>query len=133
MIRVTTIALLLCLSSGPAYSEEPVSTADPRLAELVERLDLSAAQREQFEPIMHTSIEQRRAILARYGINLDDPGPSSQRPSFRQARAMRSEMQGVQKELMGNLEGVLTEAQLKTLAQIQEEQRAAMRQRMMGG
>lgn len=133
MKRFVISLLILMLGSVPLLAEEVGSPADARIDALATRLALSDAQREEFEPIMRDSMAKRGAILAKYGIDPEDRAKPVQRPNFRQARAMRSEMQGVQKDLFSSLEGVLTQAQLDQLARLQEEQRAAMRQRMLGG
>lgn len=128
----TTALMLLALLGQPATADShPGAEAAERLAQAQVRLNLSDEQREQIAPIMQESMEKRRDILSNYGIDLDNPEASS-RPGFRQARAMRSELQVVQADTIARLGGILSDEQLDEFKQMQEEQRAEMRARMRG-
>ena len=129
---ITTLMFLALFSQSINADAHPNLEAEQRLAQAQARLNLSDAQKEQMAPVMQQSMQQRKTILANYGIDLDNPEGSS-RPGFRQARAMRSELQVAQADTISKLEGILTDEQLDEFKQMQEEQRAEMRERIRSG
>ena len=128
---IATVTLLALFGQSAKADSQPSPEAEQRLAQVQTRLNLSDEQREQMAPVVQESMQRRRTILANYGIDLDNPAASN-RPGFRQARAMRSEMQVVQADTLNRLEGILTDEQLDEFKLMQEEQRAQMRERIRG-
>ena len=107
--------------------------AAQRMEETKQRLALTDEQVEQVKPVMESAAQQQKEILAKYGVNLDDPNGQRPRLGMMQARQMRSEIQKVNKDMLAQLDGVLTEEQLKELKKIQDERRAEMKQRIRAG
>lgn len=133
MNRLALAIFLIVFNAAPALADAPVNpAAEERLAALKTELALSDEQFDAFAPIMRASMAERQAILAKYGIDLEDRSAPPKRPGFRKAMAMRSELDGARQDLMASLEGVLSDDQLTAFNRIQEAQRAAMRERMMG-
>ena len=129
---LASFSLVLLASLGlPAFAdakaERDAAVAD-RLNEVRERLALTDEQVEQMAPVMEASMAKRRSIMARYGID-PQSGPA-RRPGFRQARAMRGELNAVQADTLDSLAGILDNAQLEEFKRMQEEMRAQMRERM---
>jgi hypothetical protein len=132
MNRIAWLLAVALLAATAAIAEDksmPSAEAVERLAQARERLSLTDEQVEQIKPVMEESFAERNAILASYGIDLDNPGGSG-RPSFRQARAMRGEMEAVRSDTLAKLDGILSQEQLEEFKLMQEEQRAEMRERM---
>ena len=129
------VALVVLGFAGQLTTAETTRTpeAEQRLAQAQARLNLSEEQLDQMAPVLEESLAERRTILSSYGINLDNPGNSSQRPGFRQARAMRGELEAVRADTLARLEGILSKEQLDEFKRMQEEQRAEMRERIRGG
>ena len=130
---LTSLALLLLTLGSPlaiAETENRAAQAEERLAQARARLKLTDEQVEQLAPLMQESLAQQRSILASYGIDLDNPDARSKRPGFRQARAMRAELEDVRTDMLVSLESILSEEQLTEFKRMQEEQRTEMRARI---
>lgn len=128
---LNTLALvLLAFASQLALAEsDRGAEVGERLAQARDRLDLSDEQLDQIAPVMEESLAKRNSIMSRYGVDPQNP-ERSKRPNFRQARAMRSEMEAVRSDTLASLEGILSREQLDEFKSMQEEQRAEMRERM---
>ena len=123
--------VILAFASQQTQAEaEGHEEAAERLAQIQARLNLSDDQLDRMAPILEESQANRRVILARYGINLDNRGGSSKRPGFRQMRAMRGELEGIRAETLAELEDILTREQLAKFKLMLEEQRAEIRERL---
>ncbi|MEM8767256.1 MAG: Spy/CpxP family protein refolding chaperone [Pseudomonadota bacterium] len=131
-ILMTFIPLLLTLTSPTIQAETETSAAqlEERLAQARARLELTDRQAEQMQPVMQESLARQRSILASYGLDLDNPDAPSERPGFRQARAMRGELEDVRADMLTKLEDILTPSQLDEFKQMQEAQRAEIRERI---
>src|SRR5690606_1869557 len=68
-------------------SEEQRAQIEQQLSEIRERLNLTAEQESQLQPILRTSFEKRIAALEAHGLSRD----AGQRPSRQQLRALRGE------------------------------------------
>ena len=106
--------------------EKLAKEIEARVQTVSERLDLTEAQKPEIEGILRDSIEQRMAILKSFGI---EEG-SQPKLRMRQARDLRSQLQALSEKTTAKLAGVLTDKQMSEYAKIQEEQRAAMREKI---
>jgi len=102
-----------------------------RIEEVKRRLELTDAQVEAITPIASEGIEAQRAVLARYGIDLDKPDAKvRERLGFRKLRELGSELAKVRAATEEKLEDILSKEQMKTFKAMQEEQREAIRRRL---
>jgi hypothetical protein len=130
-------SLLAAVSLITLVLASPLSTAnDDRAAEIKERmqeaqarLNLSDAQVDQVAPIMERSMRAQKEIMARYGIDPENPGGSGRQPSLREMRAMNQEMEVVRSDTRAALEPILSDAQMAEYQRMQEERKAQMRER----
>ena len=129
---VLNLALLvLALSNQIVVAEvDSPAGAEERVAQLRDRLRLSDEQADLIAPVLQESLAKQKTIMARYGIDLDNPGSNTKRPGFRQLRAMRAEVEDVRTGTLASLEDILTPEQIDEFKLIQEEQRAEMRKRI---
>lgn len=143
--RFQALVLLACLSAAPAAAQppapppeppapeaSPAAAADPRAAHLREvatRLALTDQQRTEVEPIVRAGFERRIAILKRYGVVDANGQRTGQTPRLRQARKLRGELEDVQKDVVKQLEPILSKTQLEEFRAIQQEARDAVRER----
>ncbi len=129
----------MALAAVPAGAQEP--EADARMAELQvrleearERLGLSDEQVEQLLPVVLASFEGTMAVLEEHGIDvlsLTEGGPR-RRLNLRQLRALGRDLDDVREAMFEKIEelGFLSEEQFAEFKKIQEEQRAALRERL---
>ncbi|WP_129648135.1 hypothetical protein [Peristeroidobacter agariperforans] len=108
-----------------ALSEEQRAQMEARLEEVRTRLDLSAEQQAQLQPILRASFEKRLALLDAYGLNRD----GGQRPSFQQMRALRGEMTELREATERQVAAVLDERQMAEFRKIQDEMREQLQAR----
>ena len=99
------------------------------LSKIKVRLNLTDVQIEQFEPIFHDHIEKRLGIMKKHGINQDFRS-SEKKISLRQLRAIKKDMNKINKQVENQLAGLLSEEQIEEFIKIQEEQRFEMRGRL---
>lgn len=78
------------------------------------------------EPVLRRSFEHRAEVLQRYGVGRD----RSERPSLRQARALRNDLEELRKQTEAEVETILDSRQMAEYRKIQEEMREAIRQRI---
>ena len=142
-----SIALLLVTGCGPALPIfasgsgfiapvqkpdriEPGARFQQRLKEARTRLGLTDRQVEQVRPILRAGFEDRLEVLQKHGIDIGSRPGTSRQLGFRELRRLRRGLDAVRKRTLENLDAVLSEAQLKTYKQIQEENRKALRERL---
>ena len=130
--RAFVVALMLALFS-PLACAQTIDPQDPEqyFAELQERLELTDEQIAELRPIVESSRQRQRDVLASYGFDMEsDEAP---RIGRRDAMAIRKEMKSVRADLLRQVESVLTKTQYEAFAEMQEhqaeERRAAMRAR----
>ena len=93
------------------------------------RLNLSDKQAEQFEPIFLGHIEKRLGVMEKHGINRDFRS-FGKKMGLRQLRAVKRDMEKINKQTENELAGVLSKEQLDEYKKIQEELRIEMRARL---
>ena len=120
---------MLFLALNAHSDDDRQSTIESRLQETKVRLNLTEEQVDQVFPILENSANERQAILAKYGVDLENP-ELSEKLGMRQARAMKRELDAVGAETLASIESILTEAQIEEFKQLQEERQAKMREQM---
>lgn len=133
LITAVTIVALFAIGTQAMAEDDRAAMAKEQMQQTFERLDLTDEQIEQVRPVLEKSAAEQQEILARYGIDLEAPQSSSEKPGRRQLMAMRKEMEPVRKNTLTELGEILSDEQLEELKRIQEERRAEMRGRMRGG
>jgi len=137
------LTLVLLLLTPPLYAQDTASDEEAKteeaserlraqMAEIEERLQLTDEQKEEVRPILVETHNQRQAVLAKHGIDLDDM-ESSDRPGRRTLRKMRGDMKDVNENASKQLQEILSEDQMDVWDEMQEERRTEMRKRLRGG
>ena len=138
MQKSITLAALIASALGitPALSqpappdrEAAAEHMRQNFEEMAARLNLSDQQLPQVQAIMQDSAARRAAVMEEFGVG------DGERPEIglRQMRKLRGEMAPIREETAAQLAEVLTPEQMAEFEAIQEEQRAAMRERRQGG
>ena len=138
-------ALLFSAAAAPASAQEEQEREETeagealdevrqRMEEARERLQLSDEQVEQLLPILMESFEGTMAVLSKHGIdprNRTEEGANS-RLNLRRLRALGRDLDEVREAMFDTIEekGFLDDEQFAEFRKIQEEQRAALRERL---
>lgn len=130
-LRNVLIAVILSVNviAGAASANNiDAAAAQDQIAERIEvskqRLNLTEEQAPEVEAILRDSTEKRRAVLEKYDVGGD------RKLSFRQLRALKSDLEPISVQTRNSLASVLTPEQLAEFDIIQQEQRDEMRARM---
>ncbi len=114
--------------------EERLTDLRQRLEEARERLQLSDEQVEQLRPVLMEGFEGTMAILEEHGIDVPSltEGRSNRRLNLRQLRALGRDLDEVRGAMYEKIEelGFLTDEQFAEFKDMQEERRAALRERL---
>ncbi len=106
----------------------------PRLYRLFDpvfgRRDLAARSAQQVRPILRAGFEALLEVLEEHGIDLQDRSGAAGRLRFRQLRRLQRDLNAVREQTIEDLDDVLTDEQLETYKEIQEENRQAIRKRL---
>ncbi|MBI1198557.1 MAG: hypothetical protein GC203_11900 [Phenylobacterium sp.] len=123
-MAVAAAATLVSIGGASAQPASPPDRAEvtQRLEGAVERLHLTAEQRTRAEPIMRASFQRRQALV--------EKARADGSISMREARSLRSALQGETERMMRDLDGVLTPTQLAELNTMEDEMRAQARARL---
>ena len=108
-----------------------VSASDNVYSAIKNRLNLTDEQSEKFEPIILYQWEKRLAVLKKHGINRDS-SLSEKKIGLRQLRAVKKEIDKINKEIEKQLANILSKEQMDEYNNIQEEKRVEMRMRLRG-
>ncbi|HEY5754401.1 MAG TPA: hypothetical protein VIU34_01200 [Steroidobacter sp.] len=107
-------------------SEQQRAQIEERLSAVRARLDLTAEQEAQLQPILRASFEKRIALLNAAGVSRD----GGSQPSLQQMRALRGEMAELAAQTEKQVATVLDERQMKEFRKIQDEMREQVRARI---
>lgn len=116
----------LAAPSGASAQTRDPAEAQRYAEEVIRRLNLSDAQREALRPVMQQAAKERRAILAKHGIT------EGSRPSIRQMRAAKPEIEKSRKRTRAEVAKILDEAQMKEYDKVVAEVRAKVREQHGG-
>ena len=142
MANILLLALFTLTISGAAYSdsetvvktvsqnESPSAALEDIFAETKARLNLSHEQVEQVAPVLQSSFESRRAILLKYGIDIESRKPPAQKLGIRKARALSNELKKVSSSTSRKLDDILTKEQMSEYTTMQNERQSEMRKRL---
>ena len=108
-----------------------VSASDNVYSAIKNRLNLTDEQSEKFEPIILYQWEKRLAVMKKHGINRDS-SLSEKKIGLRQLRAVKKEIDKINKEIEKQLANILSKEQMDEYNNIQEEKRVEMRMRLRG-
>jgi len=111
--------------------ENASAALEDMFAETKARLDLTDEQVEQVTPILQSSFESRRAILLKYGIDIESRKPPSQKLGFRKARTLVKELDKVRASTSKKLDDILTKEQMSEYVTMQNERKKKMRKRLL--
>ena len=131
--------ILIGLYLGPAlgFAQQPGSQGLPdvqaQLEQTKQRLNPTDEQVAEIRPILKASLEETRAVLDKHGIDLSIPEEQRDRPSFREMRKMGKDLKVVRESTTAKLAEILSEEQLDTYKEIQEERRKQMREQIRAG
>lgn len=133
--RHLALAVLVLLGGASAsLAAQPDTEAmrariEQQWQETVQRLQLRDEQIAAAKPIVQQNMEERMAILSEFRSHV----PPGQKPSRTQLMALRDQMQSSRAALHDQLTPILSSEQLAEFDTIQEERRAAMRQKFLNG
>ena len=142
MKNILLLALFTLTFCGPAFSEtasvveknSPNENASAVLEEFIAetkaRLDLTDEQAEKITPILQSNFESRRAVLLKYGIDIESRKPPAQKLGFRKARTLGKEINKVRASTEKALEDILTKEQMSEYKTMQNERKNKMRERL---
>lgn len=132
-ILATTMALLVTVLPAAAadadrrqLSEEQRARLEARIEEVRDRLALTDEQKAALEPVLRKDFERRIAILNEHGVTRE----SDERPSRREARALRRDLKAAKEEAEKEITRILDDRQMEEYRRIQDEAREAMRERI---
>ena len=108
-----------------------VNATDNAYSVIKDRLSLTDEQAEKFKPIILYQWEKRLAVMKKHGINRDS-SLSEKKIGLRQLRAVKKEMDKINKEIEKQLANILSKEQMDEYNNIQEENRIEMRKRLRG-
>jgi len=129
MLRTLFLLIVLIGLSNPTFAQSSHGAEDPfqhRFQEMVERLDLADSQRTELEPILRMHYLELQALLEEHDLDRR----RSHRPDRRTLLAFRSDAQALNQRTDGQVEGILSPAQMETYRDVQDESRARMRARL---
>ncbi|MEM7016621.1 MAG: hypothetical protein AAF512_04685 [Pseudomonadota bacterium] len=135
---VLTLSLaLITISTTPVtWAETSQTTQSAQLAQLQEhfektktRLKLTDTQVEQVRPILQESFQAQKAVLDKYGIDLNNR-ENNKKLGLRGARALRKELDAARNDIVEKLGTILNTEQLAEYQKMQAERRKEMRKRI---
>ena len=109
---------------------ERLEAFQQRLEEARTRLDLTDEQVEQVRPILRTGFEALLDVLQEHGIDLQAGSGGAGRLGFLRLRRVQRDLNAAREQTLEDLDDVLTDEQIETYREIQEENRQAMRARL---
>jgi hypothetical protein len=132
LVTIVVVSILSGASAAAQQADPPPLPphAAAQLEEARSRLALTDEQRTLAEPILRDGVTRRVAILKRYGLLDADGRRTDTRPSMREARRLRGELDDVRDDTVRRLERILTKAQIEEYKKLQSEMRDAARERL---
>lgn len=119
-LRSVVVALALALPALPALAGHPGPEPDrvgARIQAAIDRLDLTAEQRGQLDPVVREHVAQVQAVRAKYPA---DASREQKREMFREVRALHDGYDA-------KVRAVLTDEQEKKWEEMRQEHRERMR------
>lgn len=113
----------------PQLSDAQRARIEGQMSETRRRLNLSEQQEADLAPIMYESVQQRAALMDKYGIT---PGGGRPNVGIQQMRSMRNDMTALQQSTNRAVSKVLDKDQMKIWRKIQKERQDEMRSQIRG-
>jgi Spy/CpxP family protein refolding chaperone len=129
-VAITAVFAIATQSATAGDREMDPAALEERTNEMRERLDLTDEQVEAIEPILIDHLEKTGAVLKEYGIDLQSGERPKERMGFREARKMKSELDGIKSKTEGALDDILDDDQMNEYRKIAEERRAKFREQI---
>ena len=131
--NILTLTHLLPLK--PLYNFPGTHATEPPILPtyvlvLETRLNLTDQQSEKFKPVFFEHREKLQNILKQHGMDLDT-GSFEKKIGIRQLRAIKKDMDRLNRSTDNQLAGILNKEQIKEYKKIQERQRDDLRDRLM--
>ena len=121
------------VSTAPGQEEAQTEQSEElrrRLEEARTRLDLTDEQVERVNPILRAGFEALQGVLQEHGVDLRDGAGGLNGLGFRQLRRLQRDLNAAREQTLEDLDAVLTDEQLETYQEMQEENQQAMRERL---
>lgn len=112
--KLAALIAMLAVGSLATAEHDRAAQANAQMVQTIQRLELTDEQIEQMKPILEDLRASRQAILAKYGVDPENPGGGDEL-SPRRARAMRKEIHDVQEDANVELEKILSAEQFEEL------------------
>jgi len=132
MLKKILLTFVLALTAITAFAQsDRAERIEQQLTELKQRLELSDTQSMQIRPILEKSAEERRSILKRYGVDMENMDPDTRKKlSFREKRKLGGELRDAKKETIVQLDKLLSDTQMEAYHAIQKERKEKLREHM---
>ena len=125
LIRALALLLLSPTADAEDRHEQAMQRVEGNLQEAQERLQLSDEQASRLRPILTEDAEQRLEVIGKYAT---DENGERKRPSRKDMKEMRDQIQMVNERTNKSLSMVLNEEQLVEYREMMSERRASMRE-----
>lgn len=129
-LNIAAALFLVFTNSVVMAQSQQTGNPDPHLEQIKVKLDLSDEQAKQLLPVLESSMQAQKRILSNYGIDLNEDGDPGEKPGFREAWAMKQELDAVRAETLVSVGDILSDKQLDAFKRMQEKRRAEMRERI---
>ena len=133
-LSVYAAAFFMLIGINPqGWAEEatPAHGEYQNLLVVKERLQLTDDQLQKIAPVLKQSVEARRSILSRYGIDYDAPKRPQEKLGLRNAMSMKRELNAAKIATQMAVSDILTKEQMEEFKRLQEEQKEKFRSRML--
>lgn len=126
------ITLLVTNLSFQLNAAESKKDFSERFEQVTQRLALSPEQVEAITPILISSAERTKEVLAKYGINIEQGKDNKNaKLGFSKLRKMAKEMASEREKTTAALSVHLNDQQMKEYTEIQAERKKMMRERLL--
>ncbi len=126
------ITLLVTNLSFQLNAAESKKDFSERFEQVTQRLALSPEQVEAITPILISSAERTKEVLAKYGINIEQGKDNKNaKLGFSKLRKMAKEMASEREKTTVALSVHLNDQQMKEYTEIQAERKKMMRERLL--
>jgi len=125
LIRALVLLLLSTTADAEDRREQAMQRVEANLQEAQERLQLSDEQVSRLRPILTEDAEQRIEVIGKYAM---DENGQRKRPSRKDMKEMRDQIQLVNERTNKSLSMILNEEQLVEYREMMSERRASMRE-----
>ncbi len=131
LMKSLLLTLILALTTSGVMAETGQQDFLAQMEKTRARLQLTDEQVEQITPVMENHLEQTQIILSKYGIDLDNRGQGERKKlGLSKARQLGKELKTLRAKTTDELSQYLTDKQMATWQEIQQERRQQIRDRI---